>query len=70
MTKPCLYDIAIKLSKLVNTTLKLGLMGTEVVTLLFFLQFLTSKNEKLLFFNFKSEFDFTMLVIHLINKFK
>ena len=49
-TKPCLYDLGIKLSKLVNTPLKVGFLNTEVVNLLFSLQILTSKNEKLLLF--------------------
>ena len=37
-TKPCLYDIGIKLSKLVNTPLKVGFLNTEVANLLFSLQ--------------------------------
>ena len=49
MTKPYLYDIDIKLSKLVNAPLKVGFLQIEVVNLLFSLQILTSKNERLLF---------------------
>ena len=39
LAKPCLYDIGIKLSKLVNASLKIGFLKTEVVKLLFSLQF-------------------------------
>ena len=39
LTKPCLYDIGIKLSKLVNAPLKIGFLKTEVVKLLFSPQF-------------------------------
>ena len=39
LTKPCLYDIGIKLSKLVNAPLKIGFLKTEVVKLLSSLQF-------------------------------
>ena len=49
LTKPRLYDICIKLSKLVNTPRKVAFLKTEVVTLLIYLQVLTSENEKLLF---------------------
>ena len=51
LTKPCLYDTGIKRSKLVNTPLKVGFLKTEVVNLLFSLQIVTSKNEKLLLFS-------------------
>ena len=50
LTKPCLYDVGMKLSKLVNTPLKVGFLKIEVVNLLFSLQILTPKNYKLLFF--------------------
>ena len=46
LPKPCLHDIGIKLSKLVNKPLKVNFLKTEVLNLLFFLQILTSKNEK------------------------
>ena len=49
LTKPYLYDIDIKLSKLVNAPLKVDFLQIEVVNLLFSLQILTSKNERLLF---------------------
>ena len=51
MYKPCLYDICIKQSKLVNTRLKVDFLKTDVVNLLFSLQILTSRNEKLLLFS-------------------
>ena len=71
MTKPCLSDIGIKLSKLVKKPLKVSFLKTEIVNLLFSLQILTSKNEKFFFFfHFKSEFVVSMFVINIINKFK
>ena len=42
--------MGIKLSKLVKKLLKVGFLKTEVVNLLFSLQIVTSKNEKLQFF--------------------
>ena len=69
LSKPCLYNIRIKRSKLVNAPLKVGFLNTEAVNLLFSLQIVTSKMG-FIFFNFKSEFDVRMLVINLIKKFK
>ena len=46
-----MYDTGIKRSKLVNAPLKVGFLKTEVVNLLFPLQIVTSKNEKLLLFS-------------------
>ena len=43
LTKPCLYDIGMKLSKLVNTPLKASFLKTEVINLLFSLQIVKSK---------------------------
>ena len=51
LTKPCLCDMGIKLSKLVNALLKVGFLKADVINLLFSLQILTTKNEKLLFFS-------------------
>ena len=48
MTQSCLYDIDIKLSKLVYTLLKVR--EIEMVNVLLSLQILTSKNEKYLVF--------------------
>ena len=48
LTKPCFYDIGIKLSKLVKKPLMVGFLKTDV-NLLFFLQILMSKNEKIFF---------------------
>ena len=65
------YDIGIKLSKLVNSPPKAGFLKTVFVNVLFSLQILTFKSEKLLlFFNFRSGFIVRMLVIHIIKKFK
>ena len=50
LTEPCLYNVGIKLLKLVNAPLKVGVLKTEVVNLIS-LQILRSKNEKLLFFS-------------------
>ena len=47
LTKPCLYDLGIKLLKLVNTPLKIRFLKTKMVNLQFFLQILTSKIQKL-----------------------
>ena len=49
LTRPCLYEPGIKLSKWVNTPLNIGFVWIEVVNLSFSLQILTSKNEKELF---------------------
>ena len=70
LTKSCYYDISIKLSILINTSLKVGFLITEVVNLLFSLQIWTSENEKLLFFSTSKENLMLMLVINIINKFE
>ena len=68
-TKPNLYSSATELLKLVYTPFNKSFLKTLVANLPFYLQIITSRKEKeLFFFSFKWKFNIFVSFVHVINK--